>query len=362
MTERRPQHIDYMNVELSARQVEELGEFGIHVPGANRQDGGGFAPEPLDYRRLIAEGIPPVSYLEPPYVPMGVSVWATGPTGSAKSMFALSVACRLSFRGVRVVYISQENPRDVELRRIERLGANPDFLELFHYANIDLAQREHADWLRAAAEGAGLVVIDTLTSCWSGDENDNAAIVALDRDVTRPIIASTGASFLTLDHTGHPQPFSYRRGTSAARGASSKGQKADLVLEFRVEGGHRFRIVHAKDRVRGVLEPDRTFEIVDTENDMLEILQVEGAAEEKVRQVAEAMAEYIIAAPHPPSTNELRAAMKGIGGKEMQSLAMALLRTESPLRVIDTWGQVDTPKGARRAKVWIPAPPEMPHG
>jgi hypothetical protein len=86
---------------------------------------------------------------------------------------------------------------------------------------------------------------------------------------------------------------------------------------------------------------------------------VENAEDEKVREVAEAMVEFILAAPQPPSTNAVRAAMKGMAGKEIQTQAMSLLRAEDPPRVRDGWGSIDTDKGRKRAKVWTPAPPEL---
>jgi hypothetical protein len=347
--------------------LEELAESaraqGLKIRGDGNPDRRSdvFNPAPLDYHRLIAEGLSPVEYLDPPYIPARVSVWATGPTGSAKSIWALSTSCSLSRRGIRVSYHSQENPRDVELRRLERLHPNPEFLELYHYEEFDLARREHVEWIKANEVGAGLIVFDTLTACWSGDENDNAAVVAFDRDVIRPIIEATGATVLTLDHTGHPTAFVPRKGVSAARGASSKGQKADFFLEFRSEDRRRFLIHHGKNRVTGINEPDRTFEVVDTEDDLLGIVQVENAEDERVRETAEAMVEFILAADQPPSTNELRAAMRGVVGKDSQTSAMEVLRLENPRRVVDVWGKVDSPKGWRRAKVWKPAPPEMPH-
>jgi AAA domain len=267
----------------------------------------------------------------------------------------------LSQAGVRVVYVSQENPRDVELRRLERLSPEPELLHVYHYTGMDLAQQDHVDWLQYVGGGAGLIVLDTLTACWSGDENSNEAMAAFDREVIRPIIGATGASVLTLDHTGHPTAFVPRKGVAAARGASAKGQKSDLFLEFKDEGNHRFLIRHGKDRIGGTREPDRTFEVIDTEDDLLDIVQVEGAEGEKLREVAEAMVTYITAAATPPSTNEVRAAMKGMAGKEIQTQAMSLLRSENPPRVRDGWGSVDTDKGRRRAKVWTLAPPELAH-
>jgi hypothetical protein len=54
--------------------------------------------------------------------------------------------------------------------------------------------------------------------------------------------------------------------------------------------------------------------------------------------------------------------MTGMAVKDTQTAAMEALRLESPPRVVNTWGYIDTPKGRRRAKVWEPAPPKLLHG
>jgi hypothetical protein len=315
-----------------------------------------FDPKPLDYRRLIEEGVPEVRYLDARYIPAGASIWVPGPAGSGKSIWAQWISARLSREGIRVLYISQENPEPVELHRLERLSPDPDHLIVYHYQGVDLAQPDHVDWLKSQV-GAGLIVLDTFTACWSGDENSNEEIAAFDRDVIRPVIAATGASVLTLNHTGHPTAFVARKGVSAARGASSKGQKADFVLEFRDQGDHRFLVRHGKNRITGSNEPDRTFEVVDTDDGMLALAEVESPEDEKVRGMAEDMAAFILTSEEPVGTNRLRAAAGG--GKETQTRAMELLRREQPRRVMDRWEVLQTDSGRQRSKVWRPAPLEL---
>jgi hypothetical protein len=335
--------------------VEPPIEFPNSRPASDPDE---FAPAHLDYQRLISEGVPEVPHLERPYLPAGCSILWVGPAGSAKSIRALWGSCRLSRSGTRVVYISQENPLGVELRRLERLAPNPDHLIVYHYQGLDLTLRDHVGWLQRVGVGAGLIVLDTFTACWSGDENSNEEVAGFDRRVIRPVIAATGASVLTLDHTGHPTAFVPRTGVSAARGASSKGQKADLVLEFRDLGDHRFLIRQGKNRLTGTIEPDRTFEVIDTDENGLDIVEIANPEDVLVQQMAEDMAAFILAAEEPVGTNRLRKAAGG--GKETQTRAMERLRTETPRRVVNVTGYVETEgKGRRRAKVWQPAPPEI---
>jgi hypothetical protein len=86
-------------------QLPEVRTLDDEIADADRRDGG-FDSLPLNYERLIAEGLPEVQYLDRPYIPAGTSIWAAGPAESGKSIFALWVSCRLSRARVRVVYIT----------------------------------------------------------------------------------------------------------------------------------------------------------------------------------------------------------------------------------------------------------------
>jgi len=123
----------------------------------------------------------------------------------------------------------------------------------------------------ATTNGDAAVFFDSLTDCWRGDENDNAAIALFDQTVQKPLQAQ-GATPFVVHHTGHPQQFVKRTGVSAGRGASSLGQKADTILVFKAGSDREFTIHHAKARIGGRREPDRTYRVVDTEEgvDILE--------------------------------------------------------------------------------------------
>lgn len=308
-----------------------------------------FDPQPLDYPKLIADGVAEPEFAERPYLPARASVWGVGPSWSGKSIWGLAAGCKLSRRGVRVIYLSQENPLQVELSRLERLRPDPDHLVLYHYAGFDLAIPEHVDALGQAAEGGGLIVLDTLTACWSGDENDNAAIAAFDRDALRPLIAYTGATVLTLDHTGHPQAFVRRDGVHAPRGASAKGQKADVVLVFREEGQHEFSVAHGKNRITGALEPVRQYRVEDDEDEgTLELVEVETAHDRRVADTVEAIVDFLGAQMRVMSKRELRDALKGKAGAEAVDAAIAALDAEDPRRVHHALGQYPAQDGKTR--------------
>lgn len=210
-----------------------------------------FVPQPVEWESILADGVPELEYLSKPYIPMRRRSWWVGAAESGKSIRAQHESCGLTRAGFVVVYVSQENGLEEEARRFLRL--RPDFSRLRLYVDqgFDLIYSSHVAALIEAAQGAALVVLDTLSACWSGDEDSNTSIAAFDRDVLVPLMRETGASPLVLDHTGNPQAFVKRQGVSAPRGASSKGQKADFLLEFRAAGDTEFTVYHGKARARG---------------------------------------------------------------------------------------------------------------
>ena len=314
-----------------------------------------FALVPKDLPALLAKGVPPVAMLAEPYVPAGARIWATGPASSGKSMWALATACRLSTEGWRVVYVSQENPLEVDVSRIARLGADTEYLTFIHDAGLDLILPEHRRALLEHARDKALVVLDTLTAVWSGNEEDNPAIAAFDREVLIPL-RDMGVAAIVLDHTGNPSIVK-RRGVSAPRGASSKGQKADCLLEFREEKDNGFSIHHAKNRIGGILQAPRQFQITDTEDARLEIVEVERADHQRAEDCAEAMVREINEAGALRSS-ELEGRVKPQFSRQGdRSAAMALLKSEQPARVVCTKEPITDARG-RRNSVWMWRPAE----
>jgi hypothetical protein len=165
-----------------------------------------------------------------------------------------------------------------------------------------------------------------------------------------------GVAVLVLDHTGHKQAFVSRKGVSAPRGASSKGQKNDVVLEFEAAGQNEFVINHAKNRF-GPKEVKRQFRVIDTESGGLDIEEIESDHSIKVREIADRMVEAVVASDTGfLPTNALRAA--GGGGVEVQNEAMALLQDEEPQRLVCQEELIPSGTKRVRAKVWR-RPPEQ---
>ena len=321
--------------------------------GAAAEEPGPYRLVPIDWEPIIARGIPEIEYVSEPYLPARKRIWGVGAAEAGKSIWAASKASELTRAGLIVVYISQENGLEEEIRRFVRL--RPDFSNLRLYVDqgLDLALADHVAALIEVSGGAALDVIDTLSACWSGDEDSNAAITALDRDVLLPLIRETGTSPLVLDHTGNPQPFVRRRGVSAPRGASAKGQKADFLLEFRATGDRELQIAHAK--ARGARkEPLCTFQVVDGEDGALDVVEIETPADAKTLALADDLVEAISEAG-ALTTKALREAAKKLqAGVRLQNAAIELLEAEDPPRVAVAREKIETESGPRDARVWRP--------
>jgi hypothetical protein len=334
---------------LLRAEVAKVVESIAQAEAAKSQ--GGVVLVPLDWTREEEDDKPEMLF--EPQIPKGARLWGVGPAGSAKSMYGLWVAARLSREGIRVVYLSGENPSGEDRRRLRRLRADPQFLRFFDRRNgVDLA---HAGWREAVfreAQGAGLVVADTLTALWSGDENDNAAIVAFDRECLVPLVDRTGVSVLVLHHPGHTSPQFRRPDVELARGAVSMGQKADLVLAFESASDKRFRVRSSKGRLGPQFDGLVVhYEIADLDDGSLDLREVASDPTTSSQDPVDEVVEQMVAAISDSgslTTNELKAR---VPRRDLHSQALARLREDSRVSVSDA-EMVDTPGGPQRANVW----------
>jgi hypothetical protein len=348
-------------VEGDLQRVRENAEQLLTID--DEQDG--FALAPLDIETLLRDGVPEPEFLSEPYIPAARRIWVFGPAESAKSMWALHQAALITRSGRVVMFVSEENPTDEDLRRLARLGFELDYLRFYKETGMDLSQPGHARALICAAERekAALVVLDTLTAMWAGDENDNRAVIDLDLQVMRPLVL-LGVSVLVLDHTGHPQMFVRRSASSAGRGASSKGHKADVVLKFDPKADRGFSITVGKYRVGNARKPANgvavTFEVIDTEDGGLDVARAASDSQDGTAEVAEAMVSAIESEPGGYlTTKRLREAVKTLAGRERAEEAMQLLRDQRRVRVSEE--VVDSGRGRSKATVWRLAREEEPN-
>jgi AAA domain len=316
----------------------------------------GFRLVPLDFAKLLADGIPEGEYLDFPYLPRGARVWVFGPAESSKTIYFEWLAAKLTRDGKTVGFVSAENPLGTDVDRIGRL--RPDFgrLRFYHMPGLDLADGDHFRELALACDGADLLVIDTLSACWSGDEASNAEVVKLDRDVLTKLVRLTGVTVVVIHHTGHPQAFVSRGGAGAGRGASAMGQKADVVLVFQTAGVREFTIDHSKNRTAGGFkEPKAKFRVVDTNDGGLDIERIGKAIDERVTECMDAAAQIVAGSDGTLGTNALKLALneQGFGGSTVTP-ALAELKSEDPSRLRQVDGDVIGADGRRRkGRPWV---------
>jgi hypothetical protein len=318
----------------------------------------GFRLVPLDLAGLLADGIPETDWLDFPYVPAAARVWVFGPAESAKTLYFQWTAARLTRAGRSVVFLSQENPLATDVDRMGRLRPDHERLRYFHNPGLDLADPEHFTELALACAEADLLVVDTLSASWSGDEASNADVVKLDREVLAQLVRLAGVATVMIHHTGHPQAFVNRGGVGAGRGASAMGQKADTVLVFSSAGPKEFTIDHAKNRTPGGHKEPRTrFRVTDTPDGGLEIERVGKAIPERIAEAMDTAVEIVSSSGDGLGTNGLHEALKAQGfGSATVDQALAELRKEDPARVRQDDGQVLGKDGRyRKGRPWVTA-------
>jgi hypothetical protein len=289
---------------------------------------------PLDWQAMLKDGVPPVDYLDPPYFVRAARTWGWGPSGTAKSIFAMWKAAALTRAGHKVVYISEENPLVEDIRRLGRLNPDPDLMIVYHREGVDLARTEWVREVLRVSEGAAMTVFDSWTDCWSGDENDNRAVQQFDATVLKKL-QDLGVAPFVIHHTGHPSMFGARKGVNAGRGASSLGQKADVVLAFSAGMAgeiQTFKLSYPKGRVGGEAPPEQLFRVVDLEDGGLDILP-EGSVQE-IEDVAavEDIVQAIMGSEDGLTTGDVR---KLAGGRGRQQRVMELLQADPRTEVVD---------------------------
>lgn len=195
----------------------------------------------LDVAEMITTEPPPVAWVAKDLVVREGVTLLSGEPGVGKSMLGMtlgvSVASGTTFlsepteAGV-VMYVDAENGRAEAHRRIRAMGLELEDASKFHY----LVSAEH-DLIRDRAEIVGhaesieptLVVIDSLRSLWSGDENDSGAAAQV-METAAALARVTKAGVLVLHHVP-------KNSTSAYRGSSAFAGAAEVVATLRRSGG-----------------------------------------------------------------------------------------------------------------------------
>ncbi len=207
------------------------------------------------------ESLPPVSWLLARVLQSSALAVLYGPSGVGKSFFALALGVAVALdrewlgrpvQGGRVVYLAAEGARTLGPRlsalkewygvaSVPNLTIVPDAVYLHHAAHLGAYLTQLREQIPSPI---ALTVIDTLSRCSAGsDENSNA-----DRELTveglNHIRAATEGAVLAVHHTGWNE--------DRMRGGSSLQAAADTILALkRAEGGLELKIEKQRDDEAG---------------------------------------------------------------------------------------------------------------
>jgi KaiC/GvpD/RAD55 family RecA-like ATPase len=197
-------------------------------------------------------------WLLEPLLPAGRLVSIYSAPGVGKSLLALQIAAAISHgtdilgthtHQVPVLYLDYENV-DLDVRdRLQDMELTPNDLQNLHYWSFpDLPPLDTPMGgmmlLTAAQEvKAGLVVIDTLSRCVQGEENEASTMLNLYRCTLMPLKAA-GITVLRLDHTGKDE-------SKGQRGTSAKSGDVDLVWRYtEIIPDQTYLLTNEKHRIR----------------------------------------------------------------------------------------------------------------
>lgn len=237
---------------IATAQSPEVATFGVEVPDIEIQSAAAL----LD---TIPEEIP---YLLHPLIPERSVMFLTGHSGTYKTWFATNLVLDLALgrtpfgnvtfqvdRPRTCVYVNKEMGAALMTDRLRKLTRDEEYacsadelrdallnrLLVVHDARFDLADSRSMDvFVECLKEvEADLVVLDSLSMAWSGDEGSNRDVGVLYHRL-RQISQDTGVAWLILHHLTKPTK---ERGTDSMfslRGAGQFYQQADTVMLLQV--------------------------------------------------------------------------------------------------------------------------------
>jgi len=180
-----------------------------------------------------------VEYLIQPVLPKGAVVALTGDSGAGKSTYAFSLA---RDAGVPALALDRENPLSAVLERMRRLGMvdGPNLRVWGGWLEDEAPLPSSpivADWVKSC-EPRPLILVDSLSAFFSGDQNDAAEMRAFMHGCRK--LADLGATVVVIHHDGKAETSKDYRGSSDFKAAldqafhvsnfGSSGQLDKLVL------------------------------------------------------------------------------------------------------------------------------------
>jgi energy-coupling factor transporter ATP-binding protein EcfA2 len=140
----------------------------------------------------------------------------------------------------RVLYVDEENPEGLVIRRLRRLGltsVGEENIRFLHRQGIRLDRKPELLLDEALDWGPSLIVLDSLTRMHTGDENNAGEVARLFNDGINPLARETGATTLLLHHVTKTESSS---SFARARGSGDISASVDSGLDVRstdLQGG-----------------------------------------------------------------------------------------------------------------------------
>ena len=140
----------------------------------------------------------------------------------------------------RVLYVDEENPEGLVIRRLRKLGltsVGEENIRFLHRQGIRLDRKPELLLDEALDWGPSLIVLDSLTRMHTGDENNAGEVARLFNDGINPLARETGATTLLLHHVTKTESSS---SFARARGSGDISASVDSGLDVRstdLQGG-----------------------------------------------------------------------------------------------------------------------------
>jgi len=255
------------NFDEAAQLVQQLKSPGAQLPDL----------APVGVAEIFAP-LKPVEYLLAPLdLCPGAPALVAGYGFSGKTLalqaMALSIASGQKVWGGfaaeqgRVVHVDYEQGSRLTYERYQRLaydmGVGPsDIGDRLHVATMPslyLDQPDGVAALQRAAQGARMVIIDSLRACApSVDENSSEVRRVL--DALGRVSQATGATVVVIHHARKPQKDAGGGAKASIRGSGAIFDACSSVMVFDGKKGGNVQVSHEKARNSGILTDD--FELV----------------------------------------------------------------------------------------------------
>ncbi len=175
------------------------------------------------YRLSGLRALPPVEWLVPGEIPVGLTTIICGPSGAGKSFLMVDYAIRIAQANPdrAVVYIAPEGGNGYHMRTEAWLqyfgGTEPDNL-IFLLQSVPMLNPQSVDEFIKAIRPFNpvLVILDTLARCLIGGDENSAKDIGMFFYHTDMIRQDTGAGIAIVHHTGKSGGY---RGSSTLYGS-----------------------------------------------------------------------------------------------------------------------------------------------